>query len=57
VPAGDQSTLATALGELLAMPDDRRRDLGAAARQRVVDRFDVRSETRRLLDVFDECAR
>jgi glycosyltransferase involved in cell wall biosynthesis len=57
VPAGDQAALASALGELLAMPHDRRRDLGAAARQRVVDRFDVRVETRRLLDVFDECAR
>lgn len=50
---GDHQALARAIGSLL---DDeaRRRRMGAAARKRVVERFDARRTTTDLLDVLEE---
>lgn len=53
VPFGDHRALATAIGSLLD-DEEKRRRMGAAARQRVVERFDARHTTAQLIDVLHD---
>ena len=55
VPPGDDEALVAALGTLARDPA-LRRDLGAAGRSRVAERFDVRSSARALLSIYEELA-
>lgn len=52
VPSGDDAAVATAIGRLLAQDNDVRAALGAAARRRVIDNFDIRYITRRYEAVY-----
>ena len=56
VPPDDPGALAAAADRLLAHPDERAR-LGAAARARAVERFDVRRSVAATLDLWRELAR
>ena len=53
VPHGDHRALATAIGSLLD-DEEKRRRMGAAARQRVLERFDARRTTADLVDVLHD---
>lgn len=48
VPAGDAQALATAIAELLALPAERRAQMGAAGRARVVEGWNLHAETEKL---------
>jgi hypothetical protein len=50
----DPAALAAAWADLLAMGHEARGRLGAAARQRVCDRFELGSVTRRYEELYDE---
>ncbi len=52
----DPDSLAEAIVDLVHLSPSERRSLGVAGRQRVVDRFDVRVETRKLLALLDRVA-
>ena len=52
VPPRDPEALAAAIDELQALDATERRALGMAARQRAVERFDLRSQTAHLIEVF-----
>ncbi len=54
VPPGDPAALAHAVLELLALPAERRAALGRAARQRVVERYDIRAVARRFEALWGE---
>jgi glycosyltransferase involved in cell wall biosynthesis len=56
VPAQDPQRFANSLLELLNLPDDERRQLGATARQRVVDNFELTHATGMFLDLWRELA-
>jgi glycosyltransferase involved in cell wall biosynthesis len=56
VAARDSAALAAAWAELLSMSEQGRRDLGARARQRVKDLFDLDSVTRRYEATYQEVA-
>lgn len=56
VPERDPAALSAALGQLLDDPERARR-MGAAGRARVEALFDVRRQTQRLEEVYDELAR
>jgi glycosyltransferase involved in cell wall biosynthesis len=56
VPPQDPAALAAAWGELLAMDPDARARLGAAARQRVCELFDLGAVTRRYEQLYEEVA-
>jgi glycosyltransferase involved in cell wall biosynthesis len=51
VPAGNAAALADALQRILAAPDASR-EMGEAGRRRVVERFDLTSNSRRLAELF-----
>ncbi|KAB1196259.1 MULTISPECIES: glycosyltransferase family 4 protein [Haloferax] len=51
VPPRDAATLATAIDDLLA-DDERRREFGKMGREKVVESFDIRKQSRVLLDLF-----
>ena len=51
VPADDRSALANAIGSLLA-DDQRRHELGAAARQRAESAFDIRNAAANLVEQY-----
>jgi len=53
VAPGDPAALAAALAEVLGMRAEQRAVLGRAGRARVLERCDVRAETRRLLGLMD----
>jgi glycosyltransferase involved in cell wall biosynthesis len=55
VPTGDSAAVAAAVDRLLADPGERAR-LGAAARARAVDRFDVRRSLAATVDLWRELA-
>ena len=57
VPPRDPPALAAAWDELLAMTPGARRELGAAARRRVCERFDLGAVTRRYEALYSELAR
>lgn len=50
VPPRDARALAGAIAEVLALEPEQRRALGAAGRERVIERADLRRETARLAD-------
>jgi glycosyltransferase involved in cell wall biosynthesis len=52
VAPGDPAALADALGDVLRLPADQREAMGAAGRQFVLEHFDARRETARLLDLI-----
>ncbi|OIQ44999.1 MAG: colanic acid biosynthesis glycosyltransferase WcaL [Roseobacter sp. MedPE-SW] len=52
VPAGDAGILAEAIGELAQVSPERLTQMGAAARQRVLQRHDSDIEARKLADLF-----
>ena len=54
VPAGDAAALADALQRILAAPDASR-EMGEAGRRRVVESFDLASNSRRLAELFAAC--
>jgi glycosyltransferase involved in cell wall biosynthesis len=54
VAPGDASALAAAMIELLTLPAERRAALGRAARQRVVERYDIRTVARRFEALWEE---
>ena len=54
VPPRDPRALADALGAVLSMPLERRRELGQDARKRIVERFDLSAVTRSYENVYDE---
>jgi glycosyltransferase involved in cell wall biosynthesis len=56
VAARDSAALAAAWGELLSMGEQGRRDLGALARKRVQELFDLDSVTRRYEALYQEVA-
>lgn len=56
VPPRDPDALAAALVELASMSPEERAALGAAARARAVERFDVRVEVAKLVALFDQIA-
>jgi len=56
VPAKDPQQFAEALLGLLNLPEDNRRELGATARQRVVDNFELTHSTGMFLDLWRELA-
>jgi colanic acid/amylovoran biosynthesis glycosyltransferase len=53
VPPDDVEALADALRHVLSASTDHRATLGARGRRRVVERFNVRTETMRLAAIFD----
>lgn len=55
-PEGDVSSLSFAIGDLLRHPD-RAATMGAAGRDRVKDRFDIRRTNRGLEDVYSDSLR
>lgn len=56
VPAQAPQLLAGALLELLDLPEDSRRRLGAAARQRVIDNFELTHSTEMFLNLWRDLA-
>jgi glycosyltransferase involved in cell wall biosynthesis len=56
VPPGDPEALAGAIVELLSLPPAERAALGAAARTRVCERYDLRVIARRYLELYAEAA-
>lgn len=56
VPAQAPQRFAEALLELLNLPEDNRRQLGATARQRVIDNFELTQSTGMFLDLWRELA-
>lgn len=56
IPPGDRGALATRLRVLVEHPE-LRRQMGAAARQRAVERFDASTNAGRLFDLIRGCAR
>jgi glycosyltransferase involved in cell wall biosynthesis len=56
VPPGDPAALATAWNEMLSTSHDARAQLGAAARQRVCQQFDLGAITRRYEALYAEVA-
>lgn len=56
VPAGDAEALAEALLDLAVLPAARRGEMGAQARQRVLERHDVDVEARKLSELFAACS-
>lgn len=56
VPAGDVAALAQGLTRLLALPDEARRRMGAAARETVEARFRIESVAQRHLDLYHRVA-
>lgn len=56
VAPGDDAAFARALDALLELPPDRRRELGARARRRVEELYDIRAVTRRYEDLYLEMA-
>jgi glycosyltransferase involved in cell wall biosynthesis len=53
VPPADPAALAGAIAELATLAPDERRSIGLAARRRAVERFELRSEVAKLIDIFD----
>jgi colanic acid/amylovoran biosynthesis glycosyltransferase len=53
VPAGDPAALAAAIDELLALPVDRRAEMGRAGRRHVIDTADPEREAERLAGLID----
>jgi len=56
VPAQAPQEFADAVLELLNLPEDNRRQLGATARQRVIDNFELAHSTGMFLDLWRELA-
>ncbi len=54
VPPRDPAALAGAIAELLALPPERRAAMGAAGREHVLARADVRAETAKLSGLIEE---
>ncbi len=54
VPPRDPSALATAIGALLALFPDARRELGLAARRRIVENFSIADVVRQYEDLYTE---
>jgi glycosyltransferase involved in cell wall biosynthesis len=52
VPPGGAEALAAAMAELAAMPADARARMGADARERALERFDMRSVARQWTDLY-----
>ena len=57
VPPGDPAALGRALLELLALPAPERAALGATARERIRERYDIRAVARRYVGLYAEVAR
>lgn len=53
-PVGDAEALAAGWAELIEMGDDRRRALGTAARERIVERFSMAAIARRYENLYEE---
>ncbi|NQV23060.1 MAG: glycosyltransferase [Rhodopirellula sp.] len=56
VPPQNPQSFANAILELLALPEDDRSRLGIAARQRVIDNFELTHSTGKFLDLWRELA-
>jgi len=56
VPPRDPTALAGAIGEMLRLNDESRRQLGRAARQRVLDNFELSHVVRRYEELYIELA-
>ena len=56
VPASDAAALAAALADMLRLPEDERRALGAAGRARVEERFTMTSQVAELRRILTELA-
>jgi glycosyltransferase involved in cell wall biosynthesis len=54
VPPGDEEALAAALAELLALPAERRAEMGRAGREHVREHADSRTETAKLSALLSE---
>ena len=52
VPVGDILALANAMEQFIQMPDEERRKMGRAARERALTLFSSRSRTERRLDTY-----
>lgn len=56
VPIGDPEAFASAVGDILEMPDNERLRIGQRARQRIVERFDISQFMERYEALYDQLA-
>ena len=52
IPAGDSEELISTLKAIFRMPEDRLKEMGWKARERVLQRHSIHAEVRKLLDLF-----
>jgi glycosyltransferase involved in cell wall biosynthesis len=55
VPPRDPAALAAAWADILGMPPEQRQALGLAARQRVLERYELGGVTRRYEALYEQC--